>query len=65
MLEHIQANRGFGFVVPDDKKMNMDIFVAKEDSLGAVDGHKVVVEITDWPDDSKICNRNDYENFRS
>lgn len=48
-----QANRGFGFVVPDDKKLNMDIFVAKEDTLGAVDGHKVVVEITDWPDDIK------------
>lgn len=48
-----QANRGFGFVVPDDKKLNMDIFVAKEDTLGAVDGHKVVVEITEWPDDIK------------
>lgn len=48
-----QANRGFGFVVPDDKKLNMDIFVAKEDTLGAVDGHKVVVEITHWPDDIK------------
>ncbi len=48
-----QANRGFGFVVPDDKKLNMDIFVAKEDALGAVDGHKVVVEITHWPDDIK------------
>lgn len=48
-----QANRGFGFVVPDDKKMTMDIFVAKEDTLGAVDGHKVVVEITNWPDQVK------------
>ncbi|SOC40245.1 ribonuclease R [Ureibacillus acetophenoni] len=48
-----QANRGFGFVVPDDKKLNMDIFVTKEDSLGAVDGHKVVVEITNWPSEIK------------
>ena len=48
-----QANRGFGFVVTDDKKLNMDIFIAKEDTLGAVDGHKVVVEITHWPDDTK------------
>ena len=45
-----QANKGFGFVVTDDKKLNMDIFIAKEDSLGAVDGHKVVVEVTHWPD---------------
>lgn len=46
-----QANRGFGFVVTDDKKLNMDIYIAKEDTLGAVDGHKVVVEVTSWPDD--------------
>ena len=38
-----QENKGFGFVVTDDKKMNMDIFIAKDDTLGAVDGHKVVV----------------------
>ncbi|WP_107841455.1 ribonuclease R [Metasolibacillus meyeri] len=48
-----QANRGFGFVIPDDKKLNMDIYVAKEDTLGAVDGHKVVVEVTAWPDEIK------------
>ena len=48
-----QENRGFGFVIPDDKKLNMDIFVAKEDALGAVDGHKVVVEIVNWPSDIK------------
>lgn len=45
-----QDNRGFGFVVPDDKKLNMDVFIAKDDTLGAVDGHKVVVEITSWPE---------------
>ena len=48
-----QANRGFGFVITDDKKLNMDIFIAKEDALGAVDGHKVVVEVTHWPDATK------------
>lgn len=48
-----EANRGFGFVVPDDKKLTMDIFIAKEHTLGAIDGHKVVVEITQWPEDNK------------
>ncbi|WP_142828883.1 ribonuclease R [Planococcus soli] len=48
-----QENKGFGFVVTDDKKMNMDIFIAKDDTLGAVDGHKVVVEITGWPEGRK------------
>lgn len=46
-----QENRGFGFVILDDKKLPMDIFVAKGDTLGAVDGHKVVVEIATWPDE--------------
>lgn len=40
-----QDNRGFGFVIPDDKKLPMDVFVRKGDTLGAVDGHKVIVEI--------------------
>lgn len=48
-----QANRGFGFVVLDDKKLPMDIFIAKGDTLGAVDGHKVVVEVATWPEDLK------------
>ncbi|OCS87165.1 ribonuclease R [Caryophanon tenue] len=48
-----EANRGFGFVVPDDKKLSMDIFIAKEHTLGAIEGHKVVVEITQWPEDNK------------
>ena len=48
-----EANRGFGFVVPDDKKISMDVFIAKEHTLGAIEGHKVVVEITQWPEDNK------------
>ncbi|WP_341201421.1 ribonuclease R [Planomicrobium okeanokoites] len=48
-----QDNRGFGFVISDDKKMNMDIFIAKDDTLGAINGHKVVVEITGWPEGRK------------
>lgn len=48
-----QNNSGFGFVIPDDKKLPMDVFIGKGDSLGAVEGHKVVVEITTWPSDLK------------
>lgn len=40
--------KGFGFVVADDKKIAKDIFIAKGNSMGAVTGHKVVVEITDY-----------------
>ena len=45
LYEQVQ---GFGFVTPDDKKMAKDIFIAKENSMGAVTGHKVVVEMTDY-----------------
>lgn len=38
----------FGFVVPDNGKLPQDIFVSKERSKGAVNGHKVVVELTDY-----------------
>ncbi len=37
----------YGFVVPDDRKYNRDIFIPVERSMGAMDGHKVVVELTD------------------
>lgn len=43
-----QKNKAFGFVIPDNQKLSQDIFVSKERSKGAVDGHKVVVEITDY-----------------
>ena len=43
-----QKSKNFGFVVPDDAKIPADIFVPLERSKGAVDGHKVVVEITEY-----------------
>ncbi len=48
-----QDNKGFGFVIPDDKKLPMDVFIGKGDSLDAVDGHKVVAEITKFPGETK------------
>lgn len=43
-----QKSKNFGFVVPDNAKFVQDIFVPLERSKGAVDGHKVVVELTDY-----------------
>lgn len=44
-----EKSRGrFGFVIPDNTKIPTDIFVPAEHSKGAVTGHKVVVEITDY-----------------
>ena len=39
--------KSFGFVIPDNEKLNTDIFIPVERSKGAVTGHKVVAQITD------------------
>ena len=43
-----KSNKNFGFVVADNTKISKDIFVPTERSKGAVTGHKVVCEITDY-----------------
>ena len=43
-----EKSKNFGFVRPDNTKIACDVFVPSERSKGAVDGHKVVVEITDY-----------------
>lgn len=48
-----QKNKNFGFVIPDNLKLGQDVFVPLERSGGAVDGHKVVVEITDYGNERK------------
>ncbi|SDH21565.1 RNAse R [Alteribacillus persepolensis] len=43
-------NRSYGFVEVDDKHITNDIFIPQDAENGAVDGHKVVVEITKYPE---------------
>lgn len=43
-----EASENFGFAVPDNTRFGKDIFIPKEKSKGAVSGHKVVVEITNY-----------------
>lgn len=43
-----EASKNFGFGVPDNPKFGSDIFIPLERSKGAVKGHKVVVEITNY-----------------
>ena len=47
------GSKGYGFVVSDDKKIAKDIFISRENTKGAVTGHKVVVEITDYGEDRR------------
>ena len=39
----------FGRVVPDNPRLFRDVYVAREDSAGAVEDDLVVVELTTWP----------------
>ena len=43
-----KSSKGFGFVIPDNRKFSSDIYVHKEKSMDAMSGHKVVCEITDY-----------------
>ena len=43
-----EKSKNFGFVVPDNPKILQDIFVPIENSKGAVNGHKVIVQITQY-----------------
>ena len=48
-----KSNKNYGFVIPDNTKICEDIFVPAERSKGAVSGHKVVCEITDYGKDNR------------
>lgn len=41
-------SRNFGFVVADNQRFGKDIYIPKAQTKGAVSGHKVVVELTDF-----------------
>lgn len=48
-----QKSKNFGFVVPDDKKFNTDIFISKSNCQKAKNQDKVVVEILKYPEKGK------------
>ncbi len=50
-LYQIRGNKNYGFVLPDNQRILKDIFVPAERAKGAVDGHKVVAELTSYGTD--------------
>ena len=48
-----QKSKNFGFVVPDDKRFQTDIFISKKNSKNAKNLDKVVVKIIKYPTSTK------------
>ncbi len=48
-----EPSNAFGFVVPDNKKFNKDIYIPKRFFSGARAKDKVVCKITVWPEEDK------------
>lgn len=48
-----QKAKSYGFVLPDNRRITSDIFVPQEFSKGAMDGHKVLVELTSYGEKGK------------
>lgn len=47
-----RTGRRYGYVIPDDLKIQRDIVVARGDEAGATNGQKVVAEIDVWEHDA-------------
>ena len=52
-LYQSREKKNYGFVLPDNQKILKDIFIPIEKSKGAVNGHKVVVELTSYGKEGK------------
>lgn len=48
IIGYFQKSKSFGYVLPDNTKIAEDIYIPGKCVNGAVTGHKVVVEITDY-----------------
>jgi len=49
----LQKSKNFAFLVTDDNRMPVDIFISNEKLKGAKDGEKVIAKITEWPKERK------------
>lgn len=48
-----KEHQNYGFVIPDNQKVYQDVFIPAEKSKGAVNGHKVVAELTSYGEPGK------------
>ena len=52
----IQLSEKYGFFVPDSNKLGIDFFIPLNKINGALDGQKVVAQLTEWKDGAKNPN---------
>ncbi|KAA3440407.1 ribonuclease R [Rufibacter hautae] len=51
IVGRLEMSKGYGFIVPDQKKMYFDVFVGERGLADANHGDKVLVKVTEWPED--------------
>ena len=49
----LQVSKYYSFLIPDSHSVNVEIFIPNDKILTAKHGDKVLVKITEWPDNSK------------
>ncbi len=49
----LELKNTFGFLIPDDNKMHLDILIPTDKLNGAQDGQKVIAEIYEWPEKAR------------
>jgi ribonuclease R/exosome complex exonuclease DIS3/RRP44 len=52
----LQISPKFAFFVPDSNKLSIDFFIPLNKLMGAVDGQKVIVRLTEWKEGAKNPN---------
>jgi len=49
----LEVQQHIAFLVPDDPKITVDIFIPTAKLRSGKDGYKAIAKITDWPDEAK------------
>ena len=49
----LEVQDHYSFLVPDDPKLSVDLFISGSNLKGGKDGFKAIAKITDWPDSAK------------
>ncbi len=53
LIGTFEKNKNFGFVIPDNPRITMDVFIPQGKENGAVSGHKVVVKLDTYATGNK------------